>query len=215
MEIAVWRYGASFKTDATSTVGGGRISRRVVEMLRELGHTPVVVEDEFDPDFFDAVMILTGPFNAMYGALYDTYRRLTRYSGPVYYCWWDTALPFHFAPERVGLFKKQCDVTMDDLARDKQWTLLTQLRELPAKAPPSVARGEFEAAHKQCFWELAELEGSPMPVVHEPEPRMAYFGSPRSGRIAELKRWLGQPDSPPVDIFGKWTEKVPRPGVCA
>lgn len=226
MKVAVWRLGAGFQTEADSSVGGGRIARRAVVDLLTLGHQVTVCGRASTPTSmwfqtvgidhqpylndlrgYDAALVLTGPFNPMFGALYDTYARLATLEGQALYAWWDAALPFHFAPERVKLFASKSKVTLADLQRNKRWTLLTQIaaEHIPPKAPASTARNEFDVAVRRCFWELAEVEDvEPLPPLATAIACFAYFGSDRSGRLAELRRWFGGPDAPPLNLYGKW-----------
>lgn len=233
MKIAVWRYGAGFQTEMDSVVGGGRIASAVVDALAFAGHEVTIygsisAASEHRVCWanqqtkgrvhvarkltrlgqMDAVLVLTGPFNALYSALPETYERLASFEGPVAYAWWDAKLPFHFAPEAVKLFRAKSNVTQADILRNKRWTILTQLQpaNLPAKAPASCVdwgRG-LGVEYKRCFWELAEIVGEPLEPARLTEPHFGYFGSDRPGRIAELERWFAQPESPNLDLYGKW-----------
>lgn len=225
MKIAVWRMGAGFQFAEDSVVGGGAIGVYLVDRLKELGHEVTVLGpaktavrerlrtsgydfEEEPPSLskFDVCVILTGPFNALYSALYPTYERLAKFEGRVVYAWWDTALPFHFAPHRVKLFASKCKVTARDLERNKSWRIFTQIKKFPSKLPPT-ALPPFEVPLVECFWELSKLDGNYPELCAEPIRRFAYFGSDRPGRVAEVARWFGRKDSPPCDLYGRWSEK--------
>jgi hypothetical protein len=222
VKVAVWRLGAGFQTDMDSKVGGGKIARRTVEMLATHHDVTICsnlsapsatwarnqkVNTTTEPDMhkFDAVVVLTGPFNPLYKSLFKTYERLAAFEGRVYYAWWDTALPFHFAAERNKQFAKACSVTMGDLQRGKEWTVLTQLANPVVSKAKTVAFEEFAPKVERCFWELFEAESRTQYTTPK-HWRFAYFGSPRAGRIKELERWFGQSDSPPLDLYGKWKD---------
>jgi|SRR5271166_4439890 len=228
LKIAVWRYCANAKFDTDSNVGGGRISRMVIETLVAQGHH-VHILDKMTPaaeaiiysigartsvitdncmNGYDAAVVLTGPFNVMYGKpVFNTYKRLASLRGKVIYCQWDVALPFHFHPELVTKFKQNCDVTYDDLMAEKEWHVLDQLDEVytRSKGGKTVDYEGTPFKHERCFWELAELEGEPLKPFDDPIPAIGYFGSDRPGRMRELKRWFTHPNSPPVHIYGQWS----------
>lgn len=230
MNVAVFRYCARAKFDTDSNVGGGRISRRLIQDLVEMGHEVTVLDEMssasaytlyqmgadcqpyiLDLKDFDAAVVLTGPFNVMYGkSVFRTYERLASLRGKAIYCQWDVALPFHFYPEGVNLFASQCGVTSKDLSADKDWHLLSQLDaavQVSKGEGKTVGYGRFALDHRKCFFELAELEGEPMKPCSDSIQAVGYFGSDRPGRMRELKRWFAANGSPPVHIHGQWSEK--------
>lgn len=221
MKVGVWRLGAGFQTEDDSAIGGGRIARRVVLDLHELGHEVTVFGRASIPTSmwlqglgvdhqpkllnmrgFGAAVVLTGPFNPLYDALYETYYRLATLEGLAFYAWWDAALPFNFEPERVKFFASKCKVTSRDLMQGKKWMVLTQMSE------GHVPEKHRVVPMRRCFWELAEVHNEvPMEPGCEYVPRFAYFGSDRPGRLKELRRWFGGADAPPSDLYGAWNAK--------
>lgn len=211
MRVAVWRMGARFLTSDDSTVGGGRIAEAVLKAIRAAGHEPTVVSavqeasgmwldahkfkhtTEWRASDYDAVVVLTGPSNPMYAALYTTYGRLAAFEGPVIYAWYDAALGFEFDPQRKwSKFREKSSVKREDLFRNKTWTILGQ--------SPMGAEG---VGFEKCVWELIEATaGEAMPPAATARPRFGYFGSPRPPRIKELNKWFGE-NGLPLDLHGK------------
>lgn len=220
MKIAVWRYGMSFQTAEQSTVGGGLLAERVLDRLIHLGHEPALVgpvaRDSKLAHFhkpttnlkgYDAAVILTGPFNPMYGdAAFDTYRRLARFSGRALYLQWDVALPFRFDAMLSKKVSELARVSHEDVTANKQWFVLTQTSEADLRKKKCYASAPF--THVPCLFELEQLHPSLLlPVNPQPEARLAYCGSDRPQRVREVQRYLCANDSPPSVLFGRWSEK--------
>lgn len=227
MKVAVWRYGMALQTSDKSTVGGGLLTAAVVRALVAAGHTvhvvgPVAkgcdvrtlgaahVPGARTLAGYDAAVILTGPYNPLYGdAAFDTYRRLAGFSGVVAYAQWDVALPFHFgamlSPKAAALAK----VHPDDVLRDKHWYVLAQTSEadLRAKTGKSVGYATAPWTHVPCFFELEELQRPALAPVEAPLPALGYFGSDRPERVPEVLRWFAAPGAPPVQLYGRWSPK--------
>ena len=230
MKIAVWRYTLPLNGPGQSDVGGGRITRHVLEALMKLGSVTALGKTnkdaipeltamglKFDPDGdpsnYDLTVILTGPANPMYGGFKETYDRLEGYTGKALYLQWDNALPFHFRP---APFKGQ----KIPHPTNAQWSLLTQCPESQVRASRRKTVGYHDEPFEvvPCMFELVELQRPDYFRPHEsPIPAVGYFGSGRPARITQLKKWFTHPDSPPVHVFGKWSkgarEQVSAPNV--
>jgi hypothetical protein len=228
MNVAVWRYGLPLQVEAQSTVGGGKIAGELLKTLKKQGHNVTVVgpvskgveqwladagiahKRTNDLSTMDAAVVLTGPFNVMYGdGVFDTYRRLATLNGKAIYAQWDVALPFHFAADRSTKFAADCHVRTPHLLKNKEWFLFTQLEEEHVRASKAASTMYATAPfkHVRCLFELVELEKELLKPVKNPVPAIAYFGSDRPGRMRELLRWFGAPGSPPVHLYGQWSEK--------
>jgi hypothetical protein len=226
MKIALWRYGMSMQTDAQSTVGGGLLANATIRTLVAQGHSVDVVgpiakgldvrqlgaqhRPTLDIGRYGTAVILTGPFNPLYGdAAFDTYRRLATFAGPVAYAQWDVALPFHFnamdRPKVAAIAK----VTQTDVHRDKRWFVLSQTAEqhLRASGSASVGYATTQFTHVPCLFELEELNRPALAPHPGPIPAIGYFGSDRPGRIAEVVRLLAAPGAPPSHLYGRWSAK--------
>ena len=229
-KVALFRYGLPFQLEGQSSVGGGLLSRAVLDALRarhdvtvvgkvspaaraELTAMGVVMQpDCVDLGAFDGAVLTPGPFNLMYGdQVTDAYRRLATLpaGARVAYCQWDAALPFHFGAERSERFRTTCDVRAHHLFDGKRVFVLAQADEHPLRdtrnASCGYARAPFTAV--RCFFELAQLDAPFIQVHDAPVKAVAYFGSDRPGRLRELRRWFTDGWSPPVHVYGRWSDK--------
>jgi hypothetical protein len=225
MRIALWRYGLPLQSANESTVGGGGLSMAVIETLLEQGHQVDIV-GPCAKDFslrkerlarvprlnlrnYDAAVILTGTYNPLYGdSAFDTYRRLALFEGPVVYCQWDVALPFHFNAMLSPKASVLAGVTNEDVHRNKSWRIMAQTKEadLRAKGSTSVGYNSVPFRHVSCLFELAELRRPFLPVSERRIQAVGYFGSDRPGRIAELRRWFCTETSPDLHVYGRWSD---------
>lgn len=145
----------------------------------------------------DWALVLTGPGNAMYDSVIETYARIANYEGPIGYAAWDVLLPFEFQPERAKLFRSKSAVTSVDVTRDKQWFMLTQ--------DGLAARWKTPATYSPVLWELLECRRQDaLPPASRYERYLAYFGSDRPARMKEFKRWF---TGPPTKVWGRWSAK--------
>jgi len=224
MKIALWRYGLPIKLDDASTVGGGKITRNVLQTLVRLGHDVTVFgrvhghgllrelrqapSSRNDISSFDVAVILTGVYNPMFSdSVFDTYRKLASFEGPVLYLQWDCALPFYFNAMRETRASTRAKVLPQDVFENKQWFILSQTKERDLRAQGEARCGYKDASFTEvpCLFELVELEHEPLPVREPIHPRLAYFGSDRLGRLSEIQRWFAHKQTPPMHLFGKWS----------
>jgi len=224
VRVAVWRYGMALQTGDSSTVGGGYLSHRVLKRIADLGHEVHVVGpvakgsregsiqyvETKDLRRYDAVVILTGPFNPLYGdAAFDTYRRLATFEGPVAYAQWDVALPFHFGAMSSPRVAQLARVQTEDVFRNKRWFVLAQTRGEDLRAMKSKSVGYSTAPFERvgCLFELEQMEQAELPVAKKVTSAVGYFGSDRPGRMAEFARWFVSDKSPASHLYGRWSAK--------
>lgn len=216
MRVALWRLGASLQVASDSKTCGGRMAEGIVQALIGAG-AQVAVYGNVKPATgqwlerqgvelmgnttrvtgCDWALILTGPSNAMYDSVIETYARVANYEGPIGYAAWDVLLPFEFSPERVKLFRSKSAVTSADVLRNKRWYMMTQEGLSGRWKNPAQAAG--------VMWELLECRRQEaLKPARTYAPQLAYFGSDRPGRMAEFKRWFG---AAPTQVYGRWSAK--------
>lgn len=235
MKIAVWRYSLGLQTELDSTVGGGRITSRVLEALRRAGHS-VTVASKVSPQTgawlaqqgiavepalmdlsdYQGALVLTGPANVMFKGMAETYERLASLppGAKAAYAQWDSALNFQFHPDTAKAFREKCTVNWNRM-HHLEWTLMTQIDEWFCRFSSSKSTGYGWVPYKytRCLFELAEWSEPTLPICKSPIPAVGYFGSDRPGRLRELKRWFYQ-TGVPVHIHGRWSDKSKAQLAC-